>query len=93
MQNLDIVRFVDAVFVGEILEFKAQVIQVDLKSNKVHVRVVCETISPIDGKTLTDEQSANTFQLTYSVKDIKLKQVLPKTYKQSLLFLQGMRVL
>ena len=55
MQNLDIVRFVDAVFVGEILEFKAQVIYVDLKSNKVRVRVVCETISPIDGKTLTDE--------------------------------------
>ena len=46
MQSMDIVRFVNPVHVGDILEFRAQITYVDLKSNKVRVRVVCETVSP-----------------------------------------------
>jgi acyl-CoA hydrolase len=94
MQNMDIVRFVTPVCVGDILEFRAQITFVDIKNNKVRVRVVCETVSPTTGKSLTpDENTSNVFNLTYQVTKIKLKQVLPKTYKQSLLYLQGMRVM
>ena len=82
MQSMDIVRFVNSVNVGDILEFRAQITYVDLKSNKVRVRVVCETVSTNTGNSLTpDENTSNVFNLTYQVTKIKLKQVLPKTYK------------
>ena len=46
----------------------------DVKSGKVRVRVVMETINPVDGKSLTpDENKSNVFNLTYQVKNIKLK--------------------
>lgn len=74
MQNMDIVRFVNPVHVGDILEFRAQITYVDTKSNKVRVRVVCETVSPTTGKSLTpDENTSNVFNLTYQVTKIKLK--------------------
>lgn len=79
---MDIVNFVNPVFVGDILEFRAQITYVDVKNNKVRVRVVCETVSPITGKSLTpEEHTSNVFNLTYQVSKIKIKQVLPKTYK------------
>ena len=90
MHSMDIAKFVKPVYVGEILEFRAQIIYVCPKSNRVRIRVVAETIDPLTGKSLTEE--ANTFQMTYSVStEIRLKQVMPTTYKQSLLYLQGMR--
>lgn len=73
-QSMDIVSFVKPVSVGDILEFRAQITYVCPKSNRVRVRVVCETINPLTGKSLTpDENQANTFQMTYHVKEIKLK--------------------
>lgn len=79
---MDIVNFIRAVHVGDILEFRSQVTYIDLKSGKVRVRVVMETINPVDGKSLCpDENTSNVFYVTYQVKTIKLKQVLPKTYK------------
>jgi len=66
MQNCDIVQFVKPVFVGDILEFRAQITYVCPKTNNVRIRVVSETISPVTGKSLTpDENAANTFQMTY----------------------------
>jgi hypothetical protein len=81
--------------VGDILEFRAQATYVCPKTNRVRVRVIGETIDPVTGLSRTpDENQANQFQLTYCVsKEIKLKQILPTTYKQSLLYLQGMRVM
>jgi len=76
------VRFVNPVHVGDILEFRALITYVDIKTNRVRVRVICETVSPTTGKNYTpDENSSNVFNLTYQVTNIKLKQVLPKTYK------------
>ena len=75
MQECDIVQFVKPVFVGDILEFRAQITYVCPKTNCVRVRVVSETISATTGKSLTpDENAANTFQITYKVdKELKLK--------------------
>jgi acyl-CoA hydrolase len=62
MQSCDIVQFVKPVFVGDILEFRAQITYVCPKTNQVRVRVVSETISAMTGKSLTpDENDANTF--------------------------------
>ena len=57
MQSMDIVRFVNPVHVGDILEFRAQITYVDLKSNKVRVRVVLETVSPKKSKSLKPEDN------------------------------------
>jgi len=85
---MDVVKFVDPVHVGDILEFRASVTYVCPKTNKVLVRVVSETIDPKTGKSLAhDENTTNVFNITYKVKDVKLKKILPKTYKQSLLYL------
>jgi acyl-CoA hydrolase len=57
MQSLDIVRFIKPVMVGDILEFRSQITYVCPKQSKVRVRVVCETISPITGKSLTPDEN------------------------------------
>ena len=94
MDSMDLVQFKSPVHVGDILEFRGHIVFVDVKSGRVRVRVVSETISPQTGKsTQPDEDKSNVFHLTYKVSGLKMKQVLPRTYRQSLLFLQGMRVL
>ena len=91
---MDLVQFKSPVNVGDILEFRGHVVYVDVKTGRVRVRVVSETISPKTGKsTQPDEEKSNVFHLTYKVSGLQMKQVLPRTYKESLLFLQGMRVL
>lgn len=57
MQSLDIVRFLKPVMVGDILEFRAQITYVCPKQSKVRVRVVCETISPITGKSSAPDEN------------------------------------
>ena len=91
---MDAVRFTQRVSVGEIVEFKGHATYVDQKSGKVRIRIQCQAIDPAaGGPKSSDGSQRNFFNLTYQVKDLKLKQVLPQTYKQSLLYLQGMRML
>lgn len=66
MESFDIVRFIDPVHVGDIIEFRASITYVCPKTNRVRVRVVCETISQASGKkTKPDENECNSFQMTY----------------------------
>ena len=99
LASTDICKFYQPTFVGQIFEIQSKVIYVDPKKGLAYVQVESHSYDPYtaispDVINQFDAAQCNTLNFTYKVdKHIELKHVMPKSYTESLLFLQGMRII
>ena len=92
LMSLDICKFVKPHFVGQVLELQSKVTYVDQKKGLAYVQVESNSFDLASTGSSDDER--NILHLTYRVnKTIRLKQVMPKSYSESLCFLQGKRII
>ena len=99
--SLDICKFEKSHYIGEIIEHTARIIYADPKKGLVYVQVESESYDPASSmegnKTSLDpfeEKENNLLNLTYKIdRGVNLKQIMPKSYSESLLYLQGKRMI
>ena len=99
--SLDICKFEKSHHIGEIIELSARIIYADPKKGLVYVQVESDSYDPatsMEGgsKAALDplEKERNLLNLTYKIdRSINLKQIMPKSYSESLLYLQGKRMI
>mmetsp|Transcript_28315 Transcript_28315/g.37796 ORF Transcript_28315/g.37796 Transcript_28315/m.37796 type:complete len:112 (+) Transcript_28315:1064-1399(+) len=95
--QMEICKFVQPHFVGQLLELQAKVIYVDQKKGLAYVQVESKSVDLINAKQrerfVGDEK--NILNLTYKIdkKKIRAKQIMPSSYDESLLYLQGKRTI
>eukprot|EP01119_Soliformovum_irregulare_P008170 TRINITY_DN2113_c0_g1_i3.p1 TRINITY_DN2113_c0_g1~~TRINITY_DN2113_c0_g1_i3.p1 ORF type:complete len:232 (+),score=84.77 TRINITY_DN2113_c0_g1_i3:605-1300(+) len=86
---LEDVTFFKPVEIGDILRLNSRVVFTQDKS--VQVEVLATVTDPYVG----EEQTTNVFNFTFecpSVKDGDVKKVLPTTYEEAMVYLQGRRI-
>ena len=88
LKNIDLINFIKPVNIGQILKFSCEVTYCDPKKGLVRVRVQAKGL-----KVKMDESASeltNELHMTFHAQpDEPLKLIMPKTYKQSLLYLRN----
>lgn len=84
LHHMSDVSFIRPVDVSSLINMQAHVLYTEL--NYMEIVVIAEVFDPISGSQTT----SNSFYYTYSISE-PLPQVLPKTYHESMWFLDGRR--
>jgi acyl-coenzyme A thioesterase 9 len=86
VQTVDDITFKKPVVIGSILFLSSDVVYTN--SNTIQVRVHASTINPNNGV----RDFTNDFYFKFKVDpSVKIKKVLPKTYAESIMYLDGKR--
>ena len=106
LDSVDICNFMISHYTGHILEMQAEITYTDPKKGLAYVQVSSRDKDIVNSSTATSDQSQlndscfardekrNVLNLIYRVdRSIKLKQILPTDYSQSLRYLEGKRII